>query len=71
MHLKKKTHKTVKQDNTIECTVLTPRSCSMHTEESHYKQLRLSQRKADKYNFLKEIKKQATGIANKYNSKPQ
>lgn len=43
----------------------------MHTEESHYKQLRLSQRKADKYNFLKEIKKQATGIANKYNSKPQ
>lgn len=55
-----------KQDM-IECMVLTPRSYSMHTEESDYNE----QRRADKYNFLKEIKKQATGIANKYDSKPQ
>lgn len=47
--------------------VLTPRSYSMHTEESDYNE----QRGADKYNFFKEIKKQAMGIANRYDGKPQ
>lgn len=47
--------------------MLIPRNCSLHAEGNNYRE----QRKAEKYSFFREIKEQLTGIANKYNFKPQ
>lgn len=63
---KGKNKTTVKQESTVECTRLTPRSYHTHTKESDDDE----QRRADQYSVVKEIKRQTTGIANHHGSKP-